>query len=277
MEEINTYSEFIRNYPLKSKIRLKARDLNIGIRSLGSHIDQSSNWIRTITYHHVFDDERKDFERQLRYMKNIGEFISMDQVYAMVQGQNKIDGKYFCITFDDGFHNTYSNMMEITSRLKVPVIIYLPTDYIGSDPGELDYGLVYKRFAPRNTKLLRFLNWDQCREMLDHQVIFGSHTKAHPLLSSLNENEIEFELTESKRIIEEELGTDCLHFAIPRGRTDRDFDPDITRKLAIKSGYQTIVTTIRGTNQKGDDPYLLKREHLIAGWGNYQMKYFFGK
>lgn len=277
MKEINTYAEFIRNYPLKSKIRLKARDINIGIRSLGSHIDKSSNWVRTITYHHVFDDERKDFERQLMYMKNFGEFISMDQVYAMVQGQSKIDGRYFCITFDDGFHNTYSNMLEITSRLKVPVIIYLPTDYIGSDPGELDYGVIYERFAPRNTKLLRFLNWDQCREMLDHMVTFGSHTKAHPLLSSLNESEIEFELTESKRIIEEKLGADCFHFAIPRGRTDRDFDPDITRKLAIKNGYRTVVTTIRGTIRKGDDPYLLNREHLIAGWGNYQIKFFFGK
>ena len=45
---------------------------------------------------------------------------------------------------------------------------------------------------------------------------------------------------------------------------------------AIKSGFQTVVTTVRGSIQKGDDPYTLKREHLLAKWGNYQIRYFFG-
>ncbi len=230
-----------------------------------------------IVYHHVFDDERKEFEKQLTYLKQYGDFVSMDQVYDMVSGKVPIEGRYFCVTFDDGFHNTFSNMMDITLQLNIPVIIYLPTDYIGTKPDELDYGLVYDRFAPRNKKLLRFLSWDQCREMLKHNISFGSHTTGHPLLSTLSRKDVEYELLESKRIIENELGTSCVHFACPRGRTGRDFDPDITRELAIKSGYQTVVTTIRGSINKGDDPYLLNREHLQAKWGNFQVRYFFGK
>ena len=77
--------------------------------------------------------------------------------------------------------------------------------------------------------------------------------------------------------MEKELGTPCVHFASPRGRTYRDFDPDLTKELAIKSGYRTVVSTTRGTIQKGDNPYLLNREHLLANWGNYQSRYFFGK
>ena len=276
MNEINTYAEFVRNLSLKRKVRELSRDLSVAVQSLGSSMESSTDWIRMIYYHHVFDDECKDFERQLKYLKKFGEFISMDQVYQMVHNKTPIEGRYFCISFDDGFHNTYSNMMEITSSLQIPVIIYLPTDYIGAEPEELDYNIVYERFAPRNTKLLRFLDWNQCREMLKHNITFGAHTTGHPLLSTLSESEVEYELQESKRIIESELGTPCPHFAVPRGRINRDFDPDITKAAAIKSGFQTVVTTMRGPIQNGDDPYRLKREHLLAKWGNYQIRYFFG-
>ena len=277
MSEINTYAEFTRNYSLKNRAKLFARDLAIAAMSTTTNIDNSTNWIRIIYYHHVFDDELKDFERQLNYLNKFGDFISMDQVHEMVTGSEPIRGRYFSITFDDGFYNTYSNMMEITSRLKIPVIIYLPTDYIGSDPTELDYNLIYERFAPRNTKLLRFLTWDQCREMLNHQISFGAHTTGHPLLSSLNNDKVEYELLESKKIIEKELGRPCPHFACPRGQPIRDFDPTITKEIAIKSNYQTVVSTHGGTTRQGDDPYLLNRRHLLAKWGNYQLKYFLGK
>lgn len=277
MNEINTYAEFISNYSIKSKMKLMSRDFAIAAMSLGSRIESSTNWIRMIYYHHVFDDERKDFERQLRYLKKFGEFISIDQVHEMVTGKVPVEGRYFCITFDDGFHNTYSNMMEITSQLKVPVIIYLPTDFIGSDPEELHYPTIYEKFAPGNTNLLRFLSWEQCREMMNHQIIFGAHTTGHPILSTLNNSQVEYELVESKRIIEEKLGSTCLHFACPRGEPGRDFDPDITKEIAIKSGYQTVVTTNGGTIRKGDDPYFLNRRHLLAKWGNYQLKYFLSR
>lgn len=276
MKEITTYSEFSSNISLKSKLRIRTRDMAVALKSIGSNINDTTDWIRIIYYHHVFDDERVDFERQLKYLKRYGDFISVDTVLEMVQGKTPIEGRYFCITFDDGLHNTYSNMMEITSRLKIPVIIYLPTDYINVDPQDLNYDLVNSRMAPGNTQLLRFLSWAQCREMLAYDITFGSHTTGHPLLSSLDQNGVRHELMESKRIIEKELGVPCIHFACPRGRIGRDFEPGITRQLAIETGYQSVVTTHRGIIRKGHDPYLLNREHLLAGWGNHQSRFFFG-
>lgn len=276
MKEVQTYAEFSRNISQKTRLRNRVRNLGVALRSIGSSIDRTTDWIRVIYYHHVFDDQRKDFERQLLYLKRFGEFISMDQVLEMVLGKSKIQGRYFCITFDDGFHNTYTNMLEITSRLQIPVIIYLPTDYINMEPDELDYGLVNSRIAPGNSQLLRFLTWEQCREMLPHHISFGSHTTGHPLLSSLDREGVRYELKESKRIIEKEIGTPCVHFACPRGRIGRDFDPVITREMAIETGYKSVVSTHRGIVQQGDDPYLLNREHLLANWGNHQSRFFFG-
>ena len=277
MELIRTFKEFNSNESLTEKVRSTVRELAIFGLSQRSSIAASGNWIRFPYYHHVFDDERKDFERQLKYLRNFGEFISIDDVCTMMNDKAAIDGRYFCVSFDDGYRCLYHNMMPITAAMNIPVIIYLPTIYTGlSETNEEDLVLV-KDNLPNNSKLLSFLSWEQCREMLDHQISFGSHTKTHANLAGLSPAEIEKELLESKLIIEENLQRDCTHFACPWGRVNINFDPAITTPIAQKLGYQTFCTTDRGKTQKGDDLFQIKRDHLLAHWGNYQLKYFFSK
>lgn len=277
MELIRTFKEFNKNESPAEKARSAVRELAIFALSQRSSITASGNWIRFPYYHHVFDDERKDFERQLKYLRNFGEFISIDDVCDMMNDKAAIDGRYFCVSFDDGYRCLHDNMMPITAEMNIPVIIYLPTIYTGlSETNEEDIVLI-KNNLPGNPKLLSFLNWAQCREMLDHKISFGSHTKTHANLAGLSPAQIENELLESKLIIEESLQQSCRHFACPWGRVNINFDPAITTPIAQRLGYQTFCTTDRGKTQKGDDLFLLKRDHLLAGWGNYQLKYFFSK
>ncbi len=256
---------------------MMARKMVIAAQSYKYNITASSNWIRMIIYHHVFDDERKDFTRQIKYLKNFGEFISLDQLCELVDGENKIDGRYFCMSFDDGIQNTHSNMMDITESHDIPVIIYLPTNYIGKKHFTDEDTLKISKTLKKNPRRLKYLSWSECIEMLDHQVTFGSHTTSHTILSTLNEDDIESELIISKQTIEEKLGIPCIHFAVPNGIIGKHFDPELTKKIAIKLGYKTLASSNRGKIQKGDDLYLLNREHLLAGWENFQIKYFFGK
>lgn len=253
------------------------RNAVILAKSLNSKIDATKNWIRLPYYHHVFDDEKKGFERQLKYLKNFGEFISMDKACELINSKTPIDGRYFCVSFDDGFYSCYENMMEITSELNVPVIIYLPTNSIGLDPSKAEDLEILKQNNLKNPKIISFLNWDNCREMLPNNISFGSHTCNHINLSTLTSDEIETELRESKKTIEEKLQITCDHFACPWGRKDIDFKPEITTAIAQKLGYKSFATTNRGKMQQGDDPYLIKRDHLIAHWENYQLKYFFSR
>lgn len=277
MNEIKTYKDFNSNESLKTKGRNFVRKTAIAAISLKYSISKTNHWIKLPYYHHVFDDEKKNFERQLKYLKNFGEFISIDQVCDLVNGKEQINGRYFCISFDDGYYNCYSNMLEITANLNIPVIIYLPTDCIGlSVNNEKDIEKI-RKFHPNNPKLLSFLSWVNCQEMLSHKISFGSHTCSHANLSKINVNEIELELKKSKQTIEEKLKINCEHFACPWGRTNIDFNPEISTEIAKNIGYKTFATTNRGKMQKGDDLYLLKRDHVIANWENFQLKYFFGK
>ena len=277
MEEVVTYKNF-RTNTLGEICRSAIRNMAIAALAMKQNTAHLNNNIQFPYYHHVFKDEIKGFERQIKYFKNCGDFISIDEVLQIVESKSKISGKYFCMSFDDGFYNCYSNMMPIVVKYNVPVIIYLPTKYVGLKLNNGEEANEILNFHPNNPKAISFLDWDNCIEMQKEKIIsFGSHTCGHKNLSKLTKQEIEFELQMSKQIIEEKLGNNCIHFACPWGRLGVDFDENITTALAQKIGYKTFTTTNRGTTDADSNLYTLKRDHLLANWSNYQLKYFFGK
>lgn len=277
MNEITTFAQFEQGTNLQTRLRNAARKAAIAALSLNRKIDRSSGWIRLPYYHHVFDDEKGHFERQLKHLKNFGDFISMDDVHELISGAAPLNGRYFCVSFDDGFANCYSNMLDITASLDVPVIIYLPTSYIGLNAQIDDEREQLLKFFPDDSKLLAFLTWEECAQMLSHKVTFGSHTHSHANLTKIGVDEIERELKQSKLLIEQKLGIQCKHFACPWGRTNLDFDPEVAPRIAERLGYSTFATTDRGKMLHKNNGMLIKRDHLIAQWENYQLNYFFGE
>ncbi len=276
MELVKTYKDFIYGQSPKLKFRNILRSNYLYLKSLGRRLQKPGNWISFPYYHHVFDDERSGFERQLKYLKNVGDFISISDAVNLLTAEEKLNGKYFCVSFDDGYQCLYDNMLPITTSLDVPVIIYLPTDYIGLNPDkEADFKLI-KENLPGNPKLLSFLDWDTCKAMQPHKIYIGSHTVSHTNLIDLAEEKLVNELLLSKKIIEKNLESDCLDFACPWGVVYKNFNPEITTPLAKKMGYRSFASTNRGRNTSEKDVFRLKRDHLLANWPNAQLKYFFG-
>ena len=276
MEVAYTYETFTRGDGAKNRFRELLRKSILACGSVAKVIDQG-DWIKMPYYHHVFDDERKHFERQMIYLKNFGDFISIDDVWRLVGSGSPLKGRFFCLSFDDGFYSCYSNMAPITQRLDIPVVIYLPTAYIDLDVSEKADAEKIEKFYPEKNSLIPFLNWSQCKEMINAKISFGSHTVSHVNLMNLSPEDIEQELLQSKQLIEQKLGVVCEHFAAPWGRSGIDFRPEITTSIAQKLGYKTFATTNRGSVTAGSDLYLLKRDHMLASWENFQLKYFFGE
>ena len=54
-----------------------------------------------------------------------------------------------------------------------------------------------------------------------------------------------------------------------------DFLPGRDPELAASLGYKSFLTGHRGAMHQGENPMNVRRDHLMAGWGNYQLKYFF--
>lgn len=130
------------------------------------------------------------------------------------------------LTFDDGTLDTYQALFPILKKRNTKAIVFLITDFIGTQP---DY-----------------MTWEQVQEL--HQsglVEFGSHTCSHARLRHLSDEQIRQELAKSKHIIEEKLGAPCLSFCYPFG--SGGFDKRV-RPLVFETGYKFDFSTKQGIN-----------------------------
>jgi len=95
-----------------------------------------------------------------------------------------------------------------------------------------------------------FLAWDEVREMYRSGLVsFGSHTATHRILTTLRDDEIDWELQESKdRLMAEGVvGPSFLPFAYPNGGYN-----DRIKDLLKKHGYSLAVTTKKGWARHSD-------------------------
>ena len=113
---------------------------------------------------------------------------------------------------------------------------------------------------------LRFLSWDQVREMAAGGLItFGSHGCSHSIMSRLGDGGLREELAASKVAIERETGRSVRHFAYPNG-AEGDWDERAVRLLP-ELGYATAVTMRRGLVEAGGNPFELPRVGYNGGHG----------
>ena len=91
------------------------------------------------------------------------------------------------------------------------------------------------------------------RQLLDAGWEIGSHTRSHPDLRSLAEEEVKRELSESRAMLEQQLDTTVESFAYPYGRCN-----DRVRDLAAME-YRDACTTRLARHLDDEDPLLISR------------------
>jgi len=148
------------------------------------------------------------------------------------------------LTFDDAYDDFFSNAFPVLDRLGFKATVFVVVDRIGktSDWDEA------KGFKPQ-----RLLSLEQIRELHRHGVQFGSHTLTHPWLSDLPDQDIEREVCDSKRKLEDILGSEVTCFAYPWGIADMR-----VRAAVARAGYKAALTAREGLNFS-EDALALKR------------------
>ena len=88
-------------------------------------------------------------------------------------------------------------------------------------------------------ELYEFMNWDEVRQLKNFGIDVGAHTVSHPILTSLQPADLEWQLHECKIKIEQELGMECFSVAYPNG-TPLDYSDaviDAAKKIGYKLGF----------------------------------------
>jgi peptidoglycan/xylan/chitin deacetylase (PgdA/CDA1 family) len=104
------------------------------------------------------------------------------------------------------------------------------------------------------------LSWEEARNMQAHGITFGAHTVSHPILTRVPLEQAEQEVTESKKQIEEKLGTTVNTFAYPNGQ-ERDISPEVIHAVK-RAGFQAAFSLIAGPSPFDEvqrEPFSIRR------------------
>lgn len=71
----------------------------------GPFMQPGTDFIRCLYGHAVFPEHQLKFRSWIRSLKNIGEFISTPTLVALMNERKPQRGRYFHLSFDDGFAN----------------------------------------------------------------------------------------------------------------------------------------------------------------------------
>jgi peptidoglycan/xylan/chitin deacetylase (PgdA/CDA1 family) len=91
----------------------------------------------------------------------------------------------------------------------------------------------------------------------------GSHTLDHPILSRLETREIERQIIDSRRRLEEMIGGPVRYFSYPNGKRD-DVTP-VVQQTVWRAGYQAAVATIEGRVTPRSNLFMLERKGATEG------------
>lgn len=186
------------------------------------------------------------FAKQLDYLRRHHHVISLTEFLERRQRGEELPSNCAILTFDDGYRNFLTSAIGQLQKRKLPATVFLITDRVreGDEiPGE---------WTPADDET--YLSWSEVRSLQAQGVDFGSHTRSHRKLASLDSSEIEAELRGSQISISTRLSSDRLALAYPFG----DYSTSVVEQ-ARKLGYTCALTTDDGPNPASMDLFTLRR------------------
>lgn len=125
------------------------------------------------------------------------------------------------------------------------------------------YGDPYSNIGAGQHRLSLPMSWEQVREMDRDCIDFGSHCVTHPVLSMLPNSQVEYELKESKKIIENQLGHEINSIAYPVGQ-EESISNDVY-EIAKQTGYKLAFSYVDGLESfPVNNRYAITRLHVDA-------------
>ena len=144
------------------------------------------------------------------------------------------------LTFDDGYKDIVSGVLPELEKRGWAATIFLASKLI--DAGR-----------DQSTPCGELLSWSDAEQLVKAGWEIGSHTRRHRDLTSLSDSELEMEIGDSRKEIEERLGCSVTSFAAPYGYVN-----DSVLKY-IRRHYKRAVGTRLGKASSESDPFDLPR------------------
>ena len=157
----------------------------------------------------------KDFKKHIDLIeKSKFSFISHEEFETAINSKNL--NKKILLTIDDGFSSFYEYAWPILKQKKIPFIIFINTETIGSSG---------------------YMNWSQIKEISSFNFVhIGNHSHTHDYLVDKSDKEIKNDLETSIKIFKKKLNHQTKFFAYPFGEYRKSYI-NIVKELGFEYGF----------------------------------------
>jgi peptidoglycan/xylan/chitin deacetylase (PgdA/CDA1 family) len=175
--------------------------------------------IPILVYHRIVDEVpvddyyhncvlREDFWGQMEALARAGyRTLPLDTAASLMRGRAPVPPNSIVLTFDDGYLDTFAIAGPILRHFGFTATVFVVAGLVGQrslwDAGKCCT-------AP-------LMDWEQLRQMLAWGLSVGSHTLTHPELRFLSEADARYEIEQSRRVLERQLGQPITTFCYPFG------------------------------------------------------------
>jgi peptidoglycan/xylan/chitin deacetylase (PgdA/CDA1 family) len=172
------------------------------------------------------------------------ELVGLTEALAILDAEP--GRRVVALTFDDGlldFHNAHEVMQDLGARST----LYVPTELVGQRGSWLERG----SWREEGTSTL---DWSELADLSSAGVEIGSHSCTHRPLDVLPPAAVAREVADSRRALEDRLGTAVTSFSYPHGYTSRAVTTAVRR-----AGYRNACIVGRRIAVDTDDRFAIPR------------------
>ena len=118
------------------------------------------------------------------------------------------------------------------------------------------------------------MTWAQIKDLQDRGFLFGAHTLDHYCINDNNIEELEHQIGDCRKVMEEKLGVPCEYFAFPYGRLEHANPKSID--IACKH-YKYVFSQSDYKHFFSYGGKVINRRHFEPFWPVSHVKYFLNK
>lgn len=234
------------------------------------YVNKKKYDVPVIMYHRVINNPENEgvygtyiyedmFKKHLQYLKDKNYTVITFKDLDKIGWRNRFekDRKYIILTFDDGYKDNYDLAFPILKEFNFKATIFL----MGS--------LTYNEWDVKagGERKFSLMSVEMIKEMQDYGIEFGAHTFNHPKINTLSNEEIEHQIVDVKKPLEEKIGKEIITFAYPYGILN-----DYAKEMAKKAGYTFALATDSGSVCLSDDLYQIRRIAIFPNTNLFSFK-----
>lgn len=177
---------------------------------------------------------------QIKTLKKAGYiFVTPSDLGKVLDGAaESFPKKAVILSFDDGYMDFYTDVFPILKEENVKAVAYIVPNFINRP---------------------NFMFSFQLKEISKSPLVeIGAHTMDHYALSGMEKSKARYEIAESRKVLQKELGLPINSFAYPYGSFDKQ-----AIELVREAGFIDAVSTIPDINNTNQTRFYLYR--LRAG------------